>query len=125
MTVPAEPTPPTWEDLVEYKGGTPTKDQAFATRKLAQAQRLTDRYVLDSAPLLEDGTKPTDPVSVVPPEVLYEAYLEAGSALWDRRNATTGTNTYDTIDGPSAPVLGDPLAGVYPDLDPYLQGGFS
>lgn len=121
MTVPTEPpVPPTAGDLFTYVGGKAGTDQDLAGRKLAQAQLLVNRYVLDGSPA---GT--TDLTTVVPAQVLYEAYLEVGSALWGRRNAPGGTASYDGVDGPLTPLHADPLTTVYPDLDRYLRPGLA
>jgi len=124
MSTTPDLTPPTPADLIGYVGGHAETDTGYATAKLAQAQALVDRYVLEGARDAEDGSRPTDPALVVPPAVLYAAYLEVGSAVWARRDTTGGAATYDTIDAPPVRTLADPLRGVYADLDPWLRGGF-
>jgi len=120
VTEPTLPGAPTAADLIAYVGGSADADAAWAARKLAQAERLVSRYVLDCAPA---GT--TDLTAVVPAEVLHEAFLEVGKALWSRRDATAGAVQYETLDAAPSAVLGDPLTAVYPDLDRFLAGGFA
>lgn len=93
-----------WTDLKAYVGASDS-DDAYVESCWDTAKDLIASYV--------QSTK-------VPPNIMKRCYLEAGSELFQRRNAPGGVSQYATYDGNPLRVARDPLAGVYPLLNRYM-----
>ncbi|QRY40851.1 hypothetical protein JVX92_00720 [Microbacterium hominis] len=91
-----------------------TADAAFLEDSLDEAIALVNN---------ECGTA----IDRVPVAVLYRAYLECGSELYQRKNAPQGVTQFASPDGGTTPVRTsrDPMSGARLILRPFLGGGFA
>jgi hypothetical protein len=94
-----------WEDLKNYVGAS-DNDDAYVQECWNIARDLIASYIQST---------------VIPPQVLRRAYMEAGSELYHRRNAPMGISQYATYDGNPIRIARDPLIGVYPLLNRYMK----
>lgn len=103
-----DPDPQGGTKLLEYVGGSPAADEAFAKRKYDEAHALVVAYIGDAE---------------VPAHVVAEAVLEVGAKLWARKDAPNAREQYG--DGGAPPVVApkDPMVTVYPTLDRWVIGG--
>lgn len=94
-----------WTDLKAYVGASDI-DDAFVEDCYLTAKDLIATYVKSAK---------------VPAQVLKRCYLEVGSELYHRRSAPMGVSQYATYDGAPIRIARDPLIGVYPLLNRYMQ----
>jgi hypothetical protein len=94
-----------WTDLKAYVGA-PDVDDAFVEDCYLTSKDLIATYVKSAK---------------VPAQVLKRCYLEVGSELFHRRSAPMGVSQYATYDGAPIRIARDPLIGVYPLLNRYMQ----
>lgn len=94
-----------WTDLKAYVGSSDI-DDSFVEDCYLTAKDLIATYVKSAK---------------VPAQVLKRCYLEVGSELYHRRSAPMGVSQYATYDGAPIRIARDPLIGVYPLLNRYMQ----